>query len=221
MKRTTRNSAFIGLGLTALMLYFSACQGLYYGTMEKLGYQKREILVERVEEARDAQEEAKNQFRSALEKFSAVVNFKGGELEERYNKLDAEYQRCESKAKTVHNRIADVEDVSKALFEEWQAELKQYANQDLRRASEKKLDETRRRYQQLIQSMKRAEKKIDPVLAAFRDQVLFLKHNLNARAVASLQRELSTMETDVAVLIKDMEASIAEADRFVKTVSKE
>jgi hypothetical protein len=107
------------------------------------------------------------------------------------------------------------------LFDEWQAELKQYTNQDLMRASEKKLNDTRRRYQQLIQAMKRAEKKIDPVLSAFRDQVLFLKHNLNAQAVASLQKELSTIEVDVTTLIKDMEASIAEADKFIKATMKE
>jgi hypothetical protein len=221
MKRTIRVPAFIALTLTAFALYLGGCQSVYYGAMEKLGYQKREILVDRVEDARNAQEGAKNQFRSALEKFSAVVNFKGGDLEERYNQLDSEYQRCDSKAKAVHNRIADVEEVSKALFDEWQAELKQYTNQDLMRASERKLNDTRRRYQQLIQAMKRAEKKIDPVLSAFRDQVLFLKHNLNAQAVASLQKELSTIEVDVTVLIKDMEASIAEADKFIKATMKE
>ena len=221
MKRTIRVPAFIALTLTAFSLCLGGCQSVYYGTMEQLGYEKREILVDRVEDARNAQEEAKNQFRSALEKFSAVVNFKGGDLEERYNKLDSEYQRCDSKAKAVHKRIADVEDVSKALFDEWQAELKQYTNQDLMRASEKKLNDTRRRYQQLIQAMKRAEKKIDPVLSAFRDQVLFLKHNLNAQAVASLQKELSTIEVDVTTLIKDMEASIAEADKFIKATMKE
>ena len=221
MKRTIRVPTFIALALTAFALCLGSCQSVYYGTMEKLGYQKREILVDRVEDARNAQEEAKDQFRSALEKFSALVNFKGGDLEERYHKLESEYQRCDSKAKAVHNRIADVEDVSKALFDEWQAELKQYTNQDLMRASERKLNDTRRRYQQLIQAMKRAEKKIDPVLSAFRDQVLFLKHNLNAQAVASLQKELSTIEVDVTTLIKDMEASIAEADKFIKATMKE
>ena len=221
MRRIGGVRAFAAFTLMPVALYLAGCQSVYYGTMEKLGYPKREILVDRVEDARNAQEDAKNQFRSALEKFSAVVDFKGGELGEWYNRLDSEYQRCESKAKAVHNRIADVEDVSKALFQEWQAELNQYTNQDLRTASERKLSETRRRYHQLIQAMKRAEKKIEPVLSAFRDQVLFLKHNLNAQAIASLQKELSTMEVDVTALIKDMEASIAEADRFIKTMTKE
>ena len=73
---------------------------------------------------------------------------------------------------------------------------------------------------QLIGAMKRAERKIDPVLAAFRDQVLYLKHNLNAQAIASLQSELASIETDVAKLIKEMEASIKEADAFISSMEK-
>jgi hypothetical protein len=68
--------------------------------------------------------------------------------------------------------------------------------------------------------MKRAEKKIAPVLSAFRDQVLFLKHNLNAQAVASLQGELVSIESDVASLIREMEASINEADSFIQSLAK-
>jgi hypothetical protein len=57
---------------------------------------------------------------------------------------------------------------------------------------------------------------MDPVLKRFNDQVLYLKHNLNAQAIASLQTTAAGIDTDVSALIKDMEASIAEADDFIK-----
>ncbi|MGB5421100.1 MAG: DUF2959 domain-containing protein [Desulfobacterales bacterium] len=209
---------FATLIVTAAWLS-TGCQSMYYNTMEKFGYQKREILVDRVKEARDEEKETAQQFASALEKFSAVINFKGGELEEKYEKLKAEFERCESRADAVKKRIAAVENVGEALFEEWEAELKQYTNANLRRTSRQKLVDTRRQYDRLIRSMKRAEAKIDPVLAVFRDQVLFLKHNLNARAIASIQNELVSVETDVAALIREMEASISEADGFIKTMA--
>ena len=69
--------------------------------------------------------------------------------------------------------------------------------------------------------MTKSSLEIDPVLLAFRDQVLFLKHNLNARAIASLQTELVSVEANVASLIKEMEASIGEADAFIKAMTKE
>ncbi len=204
------------------MIFFTAgCQKAYYSAWEKVGVHKRDIMVDRVEEARDSQEEAKEQFQSALEKFSSVLGFKGGELEDKYKALKAEYDKSEAKANEVSDRIDAVEDVSEALFDEWEDELDQYSNASLRRDSEKKLAATRRQYKQLIQAMHKAEKKIAPVLTALGDQVLYLKHNLNAKAIASLQNELVTVESDIADLVKEMEKSITEANSFIKTMLEE
>jgi hypothetical protein len=221
MTESPLRMAFRLPALFIVLLLLLGCETTYYKTMEKFGYHKRDLMVERVEEARDAQKEAKEQFESALEKFSSVLKFEGGELEEKYETLKAEYEKGESKAEAVGDRIEAVEDVAEDLFEEWQNELSQYTNQSLRRSSERKLRQTRQQYSQLIRAMKRVEKKIDPVLSAFRDQVLYLKHNLNARAIASLRTELVSVEADVASLIREMEASIAEANTFIKAIEKE
>jgi len=215
---TLRLCFFILLSL--LVVQITGCQTAYYKTMEKFGYHKRDILADRVKEAKETQEEAKEQFRSALEKFSSVVNFKGGELEDKYNQLNDEYEKSEEKAKDVSTRIESVESVAEDLFAEWNTELGQYTNSNLRRSSEKQLKQTRDKYTRLIGAMKRAEKKIAPVLSAFRDQVLFLKHNLNAQAIASLQGELVSIEADVASLIREMEASINEADAFIQSIAE-
>jgi hypothetical protein len=149
-----RNRAFIGFLPVLLMLLLSGgCQKAYYNTMEKFGVHKRDIMVERVEEARDSQEEAKEQFQSALEQFSSVLNFKGGKLEDKYKTLQAEYDKSEAKADDVNKRINAVEDVSEALFAEWEDELDQYSNASLRRDSERKMVQTRRQYNQLIKAM--------------------------------------------------------------------
>lgn len=202
-------------------LAITGCRSVYYKTMEAFGQHKRDLLVNRVEDARDAQEDAKEQFQSALEKFSAVVEFSGGKLEEKYKQLKSELDKSQSKARSVRNHIAGVENVAKDLFDEWESELDQYASNDLRRSSEQKLKQTRQRYSQLITAMKRAESKIAPVLTAFGDQVLYLKHNLNAQAIASLQDEFASVEADIATLIKEMEASIAEANAFINAMTKE
>jgi len=201
--------------LSLAIVLVAGCDSAYYKTMEAFGHQKREILVDRVKKARDSQEQAKEQFASALEKFGSVVNYEGGKLETLYKQLNSELEASRSKAKAVGSRIADVEDVAAALFKEWESELDQYSDADLKRSSQAKLDKTRQRYEQLIAAMRRAESKMAPVLTVFGDQVLFLKHNLNAQAVASLEDELVSVETDVAALIKDMEASIAEANAFI------
>lgn len=203
------------LFLLCTLLFLGSCSTAYYSAMEQLGVHKRDILVDRVEEARDSQEEAKVQFSSALEQFSTLLNFDGGDLQQTYETLEGEFEQSESRTGDVSDRIRAVESVSADLFSEWEEELGLYTNQELRRSSENSLRETRVRYQQLISAMHSAETKMDPVINAFRDQVLFLKHNLNSRAIASLRSELVTIEGDISQLISDMEASIAESNRFL------
>ncbi|MFT5320271.1 MAG: hypothetical protein ACI934_000404 [Pseudohongiellaceae bacterium] len=203
------------LFLLGTLLFLGSCSTAYYSAMEQLGVHKRDILVDRVEEARDSQEEAKVQFSSALEQFSTLLNFDGGDLQQTYETLEGEFEQSESRAGEVSDRIRAVESVSSDLFSEWEDELGLYTNQELRRSSENSLRETRVRYQQLITAMHSAETKMEPVINAFRDQVLFLKHNLNSRAIASLRSELATIEGDISQLIADMEASIAESNRFL------
>ena len=212
------NSLFRRLLLVALLavpFLLSACSSTQYAVMEKFGIHKREILVDRVEDARDSQQQAKEQFANALEEFSAVLNFQGGALEEKYKTLNSVLEESEEHAQKVRDRIDKVEDVAEALFDEWEDELKLYSSDSLRRSSAKKLKETRSHYQSLMTAMQRAEAKIEPVLTPLRDQVLYLKHNLNAQAIASLQSELGRVEGDVSALIREMEAAIREADAFI------
>lgn len=207
------------LCLAALTL-FSGCKSAYYKTWEKLGWAKRDILVDRVKDARDDQETAKKQFQTTLEQFKSVTSFNGGDLEAKYKKLNSGYEASEKRAIDVRERIKSVETVASDMFREWNDELKQYSNADLRRSSEQKLDQTKDRYNQLISVMKQASSKMDPVLAAFKDQVLYLKHNLNAEAISSLQNTAAGINADVENLIRDMNASIAEANAFISDMNK-
>ena len=207
--------------LATLSLSLLACQSAYYSAMESVGYHKRDILVDRIEDARDAQVEVKEQFASALERFSTELNFDGGELQEAYDLVNDEYEASQARADELSERIDSVEEVAEALFAEWQEELALYSNASLRRQSAAKLKETRRNYDRMLVSMHTAEKKMAPVLSTLRDQSLYLKHNLNARAVASLKSEFSTLQRDINVLISDVETSIAAADRFMSQLTDE
>lgn len=202
----------------ATVLFTAGCSSAYYGTLEKFGYAKREVLVDRVEKAQESQTEAKEQFASALERFLAVTKADGGELQRTYDALNADFKRSEARAAEVRDRIDSVEDVAEELFSEWKRELEQYTNATLRRESQRQLDATRRNYDNLLKLMHRAAERMEPVLSTFRDQVLFLKHNLNAQAIASLGSTHRELEADISRLIADMEASIRESEAFIKTI---
>ncbi len=202
----------------ATVLFATGCSSTYYNTLEKFGYAKRDLLVDRVEKAQESQTEAKEQFASALEKFLAVTKIQGGDLQEKYEAMSAEFKRSEARAEEVRERINAVESVADALFSEWKQELRQYSSATLRSESQRQLDATRRDYENVLRLMRRAAERMDPVIGTFRDQVLFLKHNLNARALASLSSTNRDLESDIARLIADMETSIREAEVFIQSL---
>ncbi|PMM40754.1 DUF2959 domain-containing protein [Vibrio splendidus] len=198
----------------------TGCQSAYYSAMEQVGYHKRDIMVDRVEDAKESQQDAQEEFTSALEALSSLTNFSGGDLEDMYNQINDKYQDSEKAAQNVSDRIAAIEDVSDALFAEWQGELDLYTSASLRRSSEQKLRETQSSYKTMLSAMKRAEKKMDPVLNTLRDNTLYLKHNLNASAVGSLQGEFMSLEKDIAYAIEQMNAAITESDKFLAQLNQ-
>ena len=195
-----------------------ACQSAYYSAWEKVGVEKRDILVDRVEDAKDSQEEAQQQFKSALDQFSQLINFDGGELQVVYEQLKDQYEASDESASRVSSRISKVEDVAEALFEEWQLELEKYSNETLRRDSQKKLKDTQRRYGSLLKAMRKAESKMAPVLSALQDNVLYLKHNLNASAIGALQGEFSGIKKEINQLIKEMNSAISQSNEFISSM---
>jgi chromosome segregation ATPase len=195
-----------------------ACQKTYYNVLESVGIEKRELLAKRVENARDSQEEAQEKFRDALERFQAVTGHDGGELEDEYEKLRDAYESARDQTADVKQRIAGIESVADALFEEWQAELSQYSDASLRQSSAERLTRTRAQVRALLRVMRKAEKSLDPVLHKLNDRVLYLKHNLNASALTGLRAKLPELESDVARLVREMQTSIAEADAFIDSL---
>ena len=205
--------SLIPLLFAALLL--SACSSAYYSAMEKVGVHKRDILVDRVEGARDAQQNAQEEFKSALEQFASVVALKETDLKIAYEKLNAEYLDCKKASENVSDRINAVEKVSEDLFEEWEEELDLYENQAYRADSKRQLRETKSRYRDMLSSMGAAEQSMAPVLQTFEDNVLYLKHNLNAQAIGSLQGQFAGLQKDIDVLIERMNKAIRESNAFI------
>ena len=208
-----RHAKWIFLLTTVISL--TACETVVYDALEKVGYHKRDILIDRIDAAQASQTEGQEQFKSALEQFKSVINFDGSDLEVTYDQLNDEYEASVDAADEIHERIDSVKNVADALFDEWQEELEQYSNASLRRDSERQLKNTRRRYSKVLGAMRRAEKAIDPVLASLKDNTLYLKHNLNARAIASLKNELGTVDNDVNALLTAMQQAINESNAFI------
>lgn len=187
-------------------------------SIDYLWKEPRDVLVDRVEDARNSQQAAAEEFRDALTEFKAVVALPESELERQYNRLSAAFERSKKAADEINRRVDRVVSASNRLLDEWRDELDDYNDPSLRRLAEQQFDQTRDHATRLIASMREIENRMQPVLASFQDQVLYLKHNLNLSAIASLEGEAQVIETNVDLLIADMNRSIAEADAFINVI---
>lgn len=204
----------VGCIILVVML-FTGCASVQYSALEKVGIHKRDILVDRVEDARDSQSETSEQLVSAYEELSALIDYDGGELEDRYKRLSKQVEKSAETIDELDEHLSDIDRVSQDLFNEWETELDLYSSVALRNDQEQKLAVARTQFAKMRERMQVARDRVDPVMAVLSDNVLFLKHSLNAQALASLKGQATLLEGQVEALIRDMRIAIEEADAFI------
>ena len=213
MLRLRLPSALVAAALVAACA--PGCSSVKYNALEKVGIHKRDLLVGNVKDARDAQADAQEEFRDALERFGSVVQIRETGLKKAYDRLNGEYEDALAASEEVSEQIDEVEDVAGDLFDEWSDENELYTDASLRSSSEATLRDTRARYKELLATMKESEASMKPVLATFQNNVLYIKHNLNAQAIGSLQGTFTTLQGDVERLIEQMNRSIERSNQFI------
>ncbi len=206
-------------GLLIFAVLLSGCTSAYYRTLKAFGQEKRDILVSRVKDAKKDQQQTKEQIKTTMESFQELTGFKGGSLEESYKRLNSEYEKASNQANKLHERIQSIDQVSNDLFNEWQKEIDEMGNARLKSQSSAMLRNSKVREAAYMRAMRKTESKMKPVLAAFHDQVLFLKHNLNARAIGSLKGTTASIQGNVEDLTASIDASMQEADNLISSLS--
>ena len=210
---------WVALALMGVAL--AGCQTVYNATLENVfGYEKRELLKSAVAKLQGDQKEAQEEFKDAMTRLKELYGFQGGELESVYNKLKGSYDDCAAQAEAVQRRIENMENVAQSMFSEWEKEISQFSNPTLAEGSRRQLRETKDRYAQLSRAVRASEASMKPVLTQLKDHVLYLKHNLNAAAIGSMQGEAGSIQSQIEQLIQQMNSSIEEADAFIKAMPK-
>lgn len=226
MKILSRTSILKCFCLVGFALVFSSCMNavkkasrdVKYSAYEMVGVQKRDLFKKEVGNVKESQEETEEAFKTSLDRLKEVYAFDGGKLEKQYRLLDKSYEKSSEKSDEVRARIVKLETIAGDIFAEWKKEIQEINTASLKEKSSASLAETQSKYADYHASLKKSEAKMAPVLAKLKDQVLFLKHNLNAKAVAGLKTESLKIQGDIEVLLKDMNSSIDQAEGFMKTM---
>lgn len=189
-----------------------------YSAYEAVGLEKRDLFKREVANVKEDQEDTGKAFKDALTQLKEIYNFDGGNLERQHSKLKASLDDAKEEATDLHARIEKVDEVANDLFEEWNNEINEIKTGDLKSKSSSQLSATKAKYKVLEEQLRASEKKMAPVLAKLNDQVLFLKHNLNAEAIGGLKAEGGKIQADIKSLIDEVNESSRQADELIKTL---
>jgi ATP-dependent protease HslVU (ClpYQ) peptidase subunit len=209
------------LALLTTVLILAGCTRTYDTTAELFGKKKKDVLVDRIVAARNAQFDARDQFAAALDQLLSVAGYKGTSLEDEYSALNSQYNRCRSQTNNVESRLADARRAARSLFHQWENELDQYSSAVVRRSSEEKLKDMQMRYENVVYALEKARDKLYPALTALKDQVLLVRHNLNAQTALSSGEEMAIAEKEISALLQEIDRATADADSFVRQMGIE
>jgi hypothetical protein len=203
--------------LAAVALALASCSSPELGPRDSFGFEKRDLLVARVEDGRDAERAAKAQFEAALDALRAI-DAPAADQAASYAALESAYESSSDRSDDLAANIRAIEQVAGELFAEWRAEIDQSSDAGAKSSELDKLASWQRRCGRLTGALDRVQSRLEPTLAAFRERVLLEKQDLAAPAAAT-ERDAS-VEADVRLLelVRELDAAILETAGFVKSI---
>lgn len=195
-----------------------AVNNVKYSAWESIGVEKRDLFKRNVANVKEEQEETGEAFKDALTRLQELYRVEGGKLEKEYKKLQSSYQNAREESGEISQSIEKLDTVANDLFDEWRSEIAEIKTKDLRKKSKEQLSQTKNKYEALHKQLRQSEKKMEPILERLNDQVLFLKHNLNAQAIGGLKTESSRIQSDIEKLMKEMKEASQEADELIESL---
>lgn len=225
MESSIKNISKLLIG-AGLLIFQTACMNkakemvrdAKYSAYEAVGLEKRDLFKRRVLAVKEAQGDTKEDFKDALEQLKSVYKYDGGKLERAYNRLYNDYMDAKESAQEVTENIDQLETVADDLFREWDKEIESMGTYELKARSREKLQQTQSKFNSLRTHLKNSESRMAPVLAKLNDQVLYVKHNLNASALAGLKTEANRIEKDIDRLIDQINKASKQADEVIQTL---
>ncbi len=199
-----------------LLLLTVSCSTAYYSFWETMGKEKRDLLQSNMQAAQEEQTDVKEKFESTLAKIRHEYSFEEGRLEETYDGLKDDYEDSVEQKEDLSERIDKIEDIASDLFLEWKNEANELKNKKYKSQSKAKLSTTKVRFSETLKNMRKVETQLEGVLAKFKDRVIYLKHNLNAKMIGNFKSEFQSIEKDMKDLMREIEVSNKKAKSFIE-----
>jgi hypothetical protein len=213
----SRRRALPWLVLACLL---GGCSTMYYAAMSQLGWERRDILVHRIEVARDSLRATGRALDAAWRTFHAAAAADADAAVVPAH-LQTAYAHTDASARDAQQHVAAVESAGRALFEAWREDVAGTEDAALRTRDAELYERARARYDSTLAAMRQALAGIPPVLDLLRDQAAFLQRDQGPAARGALRAALAAAVADAGRLQQDIGRAIIEANASVQQLAAE
>jgi len=173
-------------------------------------------LVQTVVRAENETLEGRQSFKEAFLLFQRLSSPQAIDLDKMQKDFERAMERCSDCAEALDERIDSVREELDELVDDWSSELGSYSSDTLRAKSETMLKDNQARSQRVLQALERLQGRMQPVLAKLRDYALFFHHNLNPRAIATLEDTYRDFDSECRALEAEFDKAQTEIGTFLE-----
>jgi len=182
------------------------------------GLERIKILTKRAEDTVKKIEDTEKQLQGTLNIYNSIVDSTTTDARKAYRDLVKAVERCESLVAETGKNSALMEQEAHNHFAEWTSNLGGISNENLRKRSQDRLNETRLQYSDILNSGRSARVEFDTFIDALRDQIVYLGYDLNPTAVASLEKDAFKINEQASVLFKMIDEVVLTSKEYIQSI---
>ena len=133
--------------------------------------------------------------------------------------LVARVEASEEQAEELKDTIEEMTDSAEPVFEQWKENLESFTNPEMRKLSQKRLHETRKRYEEVLAVVEPALVGYETVNKSLRDYVLFLTADLNPTSLAAVRGDVKVVARSMANLDSEFHDCLVAARSYIDSAA--
>jgi hypothetical protein len=189
------------------------------GFAQDEGVKQIQELIKKANAGVESINDTKAQLQKTMDAYNTVLAPDVKDRRDAYKKLQKEVNESEKKRAVVATRNGEMNVEAGKLFKTWEGSTAAIQDPELRKRSQDRLAQAKKRYSDIQANGQGAARLYTPFMKALQDQVTYLGHDLNAGAVASLKPEADKLNAQAKELYSAIDKTTAAATSNISQLS--
>jgi hypothetical protein len=204
-----------------MRIFLSVCVAVLAACSKGKTEEQKQVdeLTSAINEFAGSLKKGKTELQTTLAEHEAIVHNKDGDYIGHYKKFNGGLEDVEERRADVRKRVEEVKTAAASYFARWEANLGKYQDEELKKKSKERMDETKARYEKVHAEGTKARDHYEPLIKTLKEHALFWGTELNAEAAKALDKDSEKIQKESDGLKAAIDAVLAACDSYNKSVA--